>query len=56
MPWKDLLEILHRHHLPLGHVAQVRPRGQEDGRRELGEEMLGQVEIDVEAFESGKDA
>ena len=47
---EQLLEILQRHHLPLRNVAQVGPRRQEDGRRELGQEMLRQVEIDVEAL------
>ena len=51
---EDLLEVLHRHHLPLRDVAQVRPRGQEDGRRELGQEVLGQVEIEVEALQAGQ--
>ena len=52
MPWKSLLEVLHRHDLPLGDVAQVRPRGQEDGGRELGQEMLGEVEIEVEPLQA----
>ena len=35
--------------LPLRHVAEVGPRGQVDGRRKLGQEMIRQVEIEVEA-------
>ena len=54
MPCEDLLEVVDRHHLALRDVAQVGPRGQEDGRRELGQEVLGQVEIDVEALQAGQ--
>ena len=46
---EDLLEVVHRHDLALRDVAQVGPRRQVDGRRELGQELLGQVEIEVEA-------
>ncbi len=46
------LEILEGHHFSLRHVSQVRPGGQEHGRRELGREVLGQVEIEVEAFQA----
>ena len=35
--------------LALRHVAEIGPRGQEDGRRELRQEVLGQVEVEVEA-------
>ncbi len=48
---EDLLEVVHRHDFALRDVAQVGPRGQVDGRRELGQEVLGQVEIEVEAFQ-----
>ena len=33
---EDLLEVVDGHDLALRDVAQVGPRGQEDGRRELG--------------------
>ena len=48
---EDLLEVLDGHHLALRDVAQVGPRRQEDGRRELGQEVLGQVEVEVEALQ-----
>ena len=53
---EDLLEVLDGHHLALRHVAQVGPRGQEDGRRELGQEVLGQVEVEVEALQARRAA
>jgi hypothetical protein len=46
---EQLVVVHDGHDLPLGHVAQIRPRGQEDGRRELGQEVVGQVEVEVEA-------
>ena len=48
---KELLEVLHRYHLALRHVAQVGPARQVHGRRKLGQEVLRQIEIDVEAFQ-----
>ncbi len=33
---KDFVEIVDGHHFALGHIAQVGPGRQEDGRRELG--------------------
>ena len=46
---EQLEEVLDRDQLALRDVAEVRPRGQEDGRRELGQEVLGDVEVEVEA-------
>ena len=51
---KQLLEIIDRHHLALRDVAQVGARGQENGRRELGQKMVGQVEVDVEPGQAGE--
>src|SRR5262249_41858496 len=45
-----LLEVVGRHKLSLRDVAQVRPGGEKDGRRELGQELLRQVVVEVEAF------
>ena len=46
---EQLVEVVERHQLALGHVAQVGPRGQVDRRRELGQQMLRQVEVEIEA-------
>ena len=35
--------------MPLRHVAQVGPRGQVDRRRKLRQEVVGQVEVEIEA-------
>ena len=35
--------------LPLRNVAQVRARRQEDRGRELGQNVIGQVEVEIEA-------
>ena len=48
-PVEEAVVVVRRHQLPLGDVAQVRPRGQVDRRRELGQEAVGQVEVEVEA-------
>src|SRR5690606_42073665 len=45
---EELEKVLRRDELPLRHVAELGSRGQENGRRELGQEMLGNVELDVE--------
>ena len=46
---EELVEVVDGHQLALGDIAQVGPRGQKDGRRELGQEVVGQVEVEVEA-------
>src|SRR5262249_53775153 len=43
---EDLLEVVDRHKLSLRDVAQVRPGGEKDGRRELGQELLRQVVVE----------
>src|SRR5690606_12352112 len=48
---EELEKVLRRDELPLRHVAELGSRGQENGRRELGQEMLGNVELDVEAVQ-----
>ena len=45
--WK----LLMRDHLAARHVAQLGPVLEEDRRRELGQERLGQVELDVEPLQ-----
>ena len=48
---KNLLEVVDRQHLALGHVAEVGARRQINGRREFREEVFGQIEIQVEALD-----
>ena len=48
---EQLIEVVQRHQLAARHIAQVQPRGQVDRRRELRQEVLRQVEIQVEARE-----
>src|SRR5438874_2853362 len=45
---ENLVIVFDRKNLPLRNVAQVGPAGQEHRRRELGSEMVRQVELDVE--------
>ena len=52
---EELLEVVDRDDFALRDVAQVGPRGQVDGRRELGQEVLGQVKIDVEPLQPWQD-
>src|SRR5262249_6589696 len=42
---EDLLEVVDGDHLALGNVTQVGPGGQKDGRRELRQEVVWQVEV-----------
>ena len=46
---EQLEEVVDRDELALRDVAEVGPRGQEDRRRELRQEVVGQVEVEVEA-------
>ena len=46
---EQLVEVGDRDELALRHVAQVGPRGQEDGRRKLGQQVGRQVEVEVES-------
>ncbi len=46
---EDLVVVLDAEHLALGDVAEVGARREEDGRRKLGGEAGGQVELDVKA-------
>ena len=48
---EDLLEVFDRDNLALGNVTQVGTGRQIDRRRELGQKVIGQVEIKVEALE-----
>ena len=52
---EDLLEILHGQYLTLRDVAQVGPGGEKDGRRELGQEMVGQIEVHVKSLQARQD-
>ena len=47
----SVAEVAEVDDLPARHVAQLRPVLQEDRRRELGQERLGQVELDVEPLQ-----
>ena len=49
MSLNSSLEVVERDQLALRDVAEVGPRGQEDRRRELGQQVVGQVEVEVEA-------
>ena len=51
MSLNSAMEVVDRDDLAAGDVAQLGPVLEEDGRRELGEERLGQVELDVEPLE-----
>ena len=46
---EELEEVVDRDELALGDVAQVGARGEEDRRRELGQEVVRQVEVEIEA-------
>ena len=46
---EQLVEVGDGHQLALRHIAQVGPGGQKHGRRELGQEVVRQIEIEVEA-------
>ncbi len=46
---EQLVEVAERHQFPLRDVAQIRPCCQIDRRRELGQKMIRQVEVEVEA-------
>ena len=46
---EELHEIVDRDALAFRHVAEVGPRGQKDGRGKLREEMIGQIEVEIEA-------
>ena len=49
MSVEQLEEVVDRDQLALRHVAQVGPRRQEDRRRKLRQQVVGQVEVEVEA-------
>src|SRR5690606_13327265 len=50
-PVEELEEVLRGDELPLRDVAELGARRQVDRRRKLGQEVLGKVEVDVEAAE-----
>ena len=49
MPFEQLEEVVDRDQLALRDVAEVGAGGEEDRRRELGQEMIGDVEVEIEA-------
>src|ERR1039458_7360741 len=46
---EQFVVVVNRHHFALGDVAQIRSRGQIDGRRKLRHDVVGQIEIEIEA-------
>ena len=46
---EQLVVVVDRDELALRDVAEVGPRGQVDRRRKLGQEVVGQVEVEIEA-------
>ena len=51
---EDFLEVIDGDQLPLGDIAEIGSRGQKDGRRELRQEVLGQIKVEVEALHPRK--
>ena len=51
---EQFVEVVDGHHLPRDTSPRSGRRGQVHGGRELGKELVGQVEVDVEPFESGE--
>src|SRR4051794_8941736 len=48
---EELVVIRQRDQLALRDIAQIGARCQEHGRRELGQEMIGKIEIQVEPLQ-----
>src|SRR5688572_24709731 len=48
---KQPVEVVDRDDLAIGNVAELRAVLQEDGRRELGQERLGEIVLDVESLQ-----
>ena len=46
---EQLVEVVERHELALRDVAQIGPRREVDRRRELGQQVLRQIEVEIEA-------
>ena len=49
---EQLVEVVDRDQLSFGNVAEILARGQKQRRRKLGQEMIGQIEIHVETFDT----
>ena len=49
--FEETIVVLVRHQLALRYVTQVRTRGQKNRGRELREETIGEVELEIEAFQ-----
>jgi hypothetical protein len=50
-PVEQLEEVVERHELPLRDVPEVGARDEEDRGRELGKEVVGEVEVQIEALQ-----
>src|SRR5688572_24460117 len=50
---EDFLKISDGDKFPLRNVAEVRPSDEKNGGREFGQEMVGQIEVEVEPLEPG---
>src|ERR1019366_7628803 len=48
---EKLVIIVDRHQLALGDIPQIGPRGEVDGGGKLGQKMIGDIEIQIEAGE-----
>src|SRR6478609_6209924 len=48
---EQLVVVVRRDQLALRNIAQVRLRRQEDGRLELGQKLVRQVEVEIEALQ-----
>ena len=45
---EKLHKVINRHALPFRHVAEIGPRGEENGRGEFRQQMIRQIKIEVE--------
>ena len=50
-PVEDFIVVHQGHQLASGDIAQIRPCGQKDGRRELRQKMVRQIKLQVETIE-----
>ena len=48
---KQSIEVLRVQHFALGHIAELWMRRQEDGRRELRQKTLGEVELHIKSLQ-----
>jgi hypothetical protein len=50
-PFHDFIIVPDREEFPLRDVSQLRPRGQEDGRRKFWQQMLRKIDVYIKALE-----